>query len=178
MTMHQKMIVLLYIYAQKGKFWNFEIKNEFWPLSLFLSSFISLKESIQIWLWQHFFAMGPWLFLLEHLFCLSHRKICWIMSMDNVGLKICLLGTSSSMIILTFFLGVNQSGPRLSSTTNYKSYMALGWLRGPWCKDPLRDSHVYLSLIRLMSSTLCCISKSMMKCNHKKTISKINFPLI
>ena len=37
--------------------------------------------------------MGPFLFLLERLFCLSHRKTRWTMSLDNVGLKICLLGT-------------------------------------------------------------------------------------
>jgi len=46
--------------------------------------------------------MGPCLFLLEHLFCLSHRKTYWIMSVDNVGLKICLLGTSNSMVTLSF----------------------------------------------------------------------------
>ena len=46
--------------------------------------------------------MGPCLLLLEDLFCLSHRKTRWIMSMDNVGLKICLLGTSNFMITLTF----------------------------------------------------------------------------
>ena len=28
--------------------------------------------------------MGPCVFLLEHLFCLSHHKTCWTMSMDNV----------------------------------------------------------------------------------------------
>ena len=45
--------------------------------------------------------MGPCRFLLEHLFCLSHRETRWIMSVDNVGLKICLMGTSNSMITLT-----------------------------------------------------------------------------
>jgi hypothetical protein len=53
-----------------------------------------------------FSAMGPCLFPittprlpLE----VSHRKIRWAMSMDNVGLEICLLGTSNSMVTLTFF---------------------------------------------------------------------------
>ena len=46
--------------------------------------------------------MGPSLFLLEHLFCLSHRKTRWTMSLDNVGLKICPLETSNSMVTLTF----------------------------------------------------------------------------
>jgi len=43
---------------------------------------------------------------------------------DNVGLKICLLGTSNFMVTLTFFfLGVNhQSGPGTTSTTNHNFY--------------------------------------------------------
>ena len=48
----------------------------------------------------------PWalaFFLPKHLFCFFHRKTHWIMSMDNAGLPICLLGTSNSMVILTFF---------------------------------------------------------------------------
>ena len=36
-----------------------------------------------------------------------------------------------------FYLGVNQSGPRTSSTTDHKFYRALGQLHGPWCKQPL-----------------------------------------
>ena len=77
--------------------------------------------------------MGPCLFLPEHLFYLSHRKTYWTMSMDNVGLKICLLGTSYFMITL----GVNQSDPKTSVTTNHKFYKTLGQLHGPWCKKPL-----------------------------------------
>jgi hypothetical protein len=42
-------------------------------------------------------------FLLEHLCCISRRKTCWTMSMDNVGLTIYLLETSNSMVTLTFF---------------------------------------------------------------------------
>jgi hypothetical protein len=38
----------------------------------------------------------------EHLLPPS-PKMCWTMTTDNVGLKTCLLGISSSMIILTFF---------------------------------------------------------------------------
>jgi hypothetical protein len=55
--------------------------------------------------------MGPRLFLHEQLFCPSHRKIHWTTLVDNVGLETCLSGTSNSMITLTFFLSVNQSGP-------------------------------------------------------------------
>ena len=47
--------------------------------------------------------MGPYLFLPDPLFCLSHRKTRWAMSMDYLGLKICVLGTSTFMITLTFF---------------------------------------------------------------------------
>ena len=32
-----------------------------------------------------------------------------------------------------FFLGVNQSGPKMSSTTNHNFFRALGQLNGPWC---------------------------------------------
>ena len=81
--------------------------------------------------------MDPCLFLLKHLFCLSHCKIRWTMSVDNVGLKIQLLGTSNSMVTLTFFLGVKWSGPRTSSTINHIFYRTLGWLLDPWHKQPL-----------------------------------------
>ena len=47
--------------------------------------------------------MGPNLFLLEHIFCLSHHKTHWTMSMDNVGLKLRLLGISDFMVSLTLF---------------------------------------------------------------------------
>ena len=58
--------------------------------------------------------------------------------MDGLGLHICLLGTLNSMITLNFFfLSVNWSDPRTSSTTNHILYRALGRLHGPWCKQPL-----------------------------------------
>jgi hypothetical protein len=40
---------------------------------------------------------------LEHLFCLSHHKTRWTILVNNVGLKICLLGTLNSMVTVTFF---------------------------------------------------------------------------
>ena len=44
------------------------------------------------------------------------------------------------MVTLTFFfLGVNQSGPKTSSTTNHKFYKALRRLQGPWSKQPLNE---------------------------------------
>ena len=58
--------------------------------------------------------------------------------MNNIGLKIYLLGDlephDHSDI---FLLGVNQSGPKMNSTTNHKFYRALELLHGPWCKEPL-----------------------------------------
>ena len=45
------------------------------------------KQIIINVLQQHLFAMCPCLFITKHLFCLSHRKAHWTMSMDSVGLK-------------------------------------------------------------------------------------------
>jgi hypothetical protein len=58
--------------------------------------------------------------------------------MDYVGLQLCLLGTSNSMVIMTFFfLGVNQSGLRMSLIANRIFTGPLGQLHGPWCEQPL-----------------------------------------
>jgi hypothetical protein len=56
--------------------------------------------------------------------------------MDDVGLKNCILGTSSSMITLTYFFPWCQTEvvPERVHTTNHKVYKALGRLHGPWCK--------------------------------------------
>ena len=47
--------------------------------------------------------MGPYCFLSKHLFCLSHHKTHWTMSLDNVSPKIYMLGTSNSMVTLKDF---------------------------------------------------------------------------
>jgi hypothetical protein len=47
--------------------------------------------------------MGLCLLLLEHLFCLSYCKTCWIMSVDNVDLIICLSMSLNSIVTLTFY---------------------------------------------------------------------------
>ena len=72
--------------------------------------------------------MGPCFFLLDHLFCLSHRKTRWTMSVDFVGLKICLVGTSTSMVTLILFPWCKPKGPKTSSTftSNQRSYRAMG----------------------------------------------------
>jgi hypothetical protein len=47
---------------------------------------------------------------------------------------------SNSMVNLTFFfLAINRSGPKTSSTTNHIFYRTLGWLHGPWWKQPLTN---------------------------------------
>ena len=99
----------------------------------------------------HFSTMGLYFFLLDHLFCLSHCKTHWSMSTNCVGLKTCLLGTSIYMVTMTFFLGVSRSGLGTSSTTNYFSYKALGWLHGPWCKQPLSGPRLGVHLFEMSS---------------------------
>ena len=47
--------------------------------------------------------MGPCLFLPEHLICLFHWQTRWTMSVNNVGFKICLLGTSKLVVTLIVF---------------------------------------------------------------------------
>ena len=94
------------VYAQNGQFPKRK-KFQVWPFFLSSPVFIfsspkkiSLKK---IRLYYHCSVMGPCLFLLDYLFCLSHRKTGWTMSTGNVGLKICLLRTSNSMVTLIFF---------------------------------------------------------------------------
>jgi hypothetical protein len=133
-----KVNVFIYfkIYAQKGSF-----EKSLSLIILLSSPSLSLKYifHLDVLLQRDFFLMCPCLFLLEHFFCLFHYKTCWAMSLNNLGLEICLLGTSNSMVSLTFFfLGVNQSGSEKRSITNQNFYKTLGWLHGPWCKQPFR----------------------------------------
>ena len=55
------------------------------------------------WLKQYFSVMGPFHFLPKRLFCFSHRKTRWSVSVNNVRLKICSCGDLELMITLTFF---------------------------------------------------------------------------
>ena len=83
--------------------------------------------------------MGLSLLLSEHLFCLSHHKFRWTMSVNNVGLQIYILGSlklHDYSVIFSLF-GVNRSGPRMSSTTNHNFYRAMEQLHVPWCKHPI-----------------------------------------
>ena len=52
---------------------------------------------------MHFSAMGSWLFLVDHLSCLSHRKTRWTMPVHLLGLENYILGTSTFMVPLPFF---------------------------------------------------------------------------
>ena len=61
------------------------------------------NSGFQILKWS-FYAMVPWHLQRENLFCLSHRNTHWTMTMDNIGLNIGLLESSSSMVTLTSFL--------------------------------------------------------------------------
>jgi hypothetical protein len=39
-------------------------------------------------------------------------------------------------------LGVNQTAPGASSTSNHGFHMAVGQVHGPWCKPPLSPAHL------------------------------------
>ena len=81
------------------------LKNKLQSLTILLSSSF-LPPQKNHWSFYSNNICLPWAlasFLLEHHICLPHCKIRWSMSMDDVGLKICLLGTSNSMATLIFF---------------------------------------------------------------------------
>ena len=80
-----------YFFQYMLKNWQLFIQIQLWPFSCLHNLFP-----------KKFSAMNPCLFLLQHMFCLSHRKTHWTTSMDNVGLKIHHLVTLNSMVTLTF----------------------------------------------------------------------------
>jgi hypothetical protein len=90
--------------------------------------------------------MGQFLFLLGHLFCLSHRKTRWTMSVDYVGLKICLLGTLNSMVTLTFLprCKLKWSWDEFNSQSHI--LQGLGTTHGPWCKQLLIINNFTISV--------------------------------
>ena len=80
-------------------------KNNIW-FSLFLLLPFFPRKHGNIWPYiykQLFSIMVPWHLQWEDLFCLLHCKTHWTMIVDNVGLEIGLLWTSSSMVSLTLF---------------------------------------------------------------------------
>jgi hypothetical protein len=89
------------IYAQKGQFKR--IKSS---LTILLSSLLFIfsspkNMSLKIY-YTNIFCHGPLFFFYYNASFASHCKSYYTMLVDNVGLKICPLGTSNSMVTLTF----------------------------------------------------------------------------
>jgi hypothetical protein len=121
----------LLLCAQK---WQFRTNLKFDHSLVFI--FSSPKTSfLTNLLEQHLFAMGPCLFLPEHLICLYHHKTHRTMSVDNVGLTICLLETSNSIITRTFFPWFKVKWSQDEFNIQSQFYKVLGRLRSPWCKQ-------------------------------------------
>ena len=78
---------------KNNRFWPFSCLHLLSPQYYFIKNYynnISLSWALAF-------------YLLDDLSCLSHRKIRWTMLVDNVGIKVCLFGTSNSMVTLIFF---------------------------------------------------------------------------
>ena len=102
-TPKSECVDLFWCVSKKG---NFEKEKKFKFDHSFVFIFSSpitflLKKSIRTIILCH----GPLPFKkkLEHLFCFSHRKTRWTMSVGKVGLTIWLLETTNSMVTLTLF---------------------------------------------------------------------------
>ena len=120
-------LIIFSTYVQKSSFERKinknKIKSDHFLLFFYSRLLFPKKNSVKIYC-KNVLCHGPLPFLPKHLFCLSHRKNSLDCVVDNVGLKISLLGTSNSMVTLAFyfiFLGVNRSRPGMSST-NHKFY--------------------------------------------------------
>ena len=100
--MHQKMNVLIFLQYMPKK-GSFE-KGKKLTLTILVSSLIfifsSQKKPLKIK--KQFSAMDPYLPPQEHLFCLSHRKTRWTMSVENVSHRTCILETWNSIVTVTF----------------------------------------------------------------------------
>jgi hypothetical protein len=101
--------------------------------------------------------MDPCLFLLEHLFFLSHRKN----PLGNVGgwhkpsnMFFGTLKLHGHSDILS--LGVNWSDPKTSPTTNHKFIRTLGQLHGPRCNHPLPPLFEAFYVGQTRGNTLVC----------------------
>ena len=104
--MHQKSECVdlnknIYIYVQKGQFG----KNS--SLAILLSSLVFLFSSqrhfITFFIIKIFLCHRPLPFSTRAPLLPLLPQIHWTMLVDNVDLKICLLGTSTSMVTLAFF---------------------------------------------------------------------------
>ena len=81
--------------------------------------------------------MGLCHFLPKHFFRLSHRTNRWTMLVDNVGLTICLLRILSFMVTMTFLPWCIMKWSRDEFDSQTHILQGLGWLHGPWYKQPL-----------------------------------------
>ena len=121
-----------------------------------------------------FLCMGPCFCFTKAPFCLSHRKTHWTMTLDNLGLQTCLLGTSNFTLTMTFFSSVQTEVVSWSvSIANHSFYRALGRLHNPWCNQPL-TRFVFQALqllpIRFTQRNLCCVNTSTMKHQHNPNL--------
>ena len=110
------------------------VYNEREP-SLYLQSQKTIHEKFII---TTFLCHGPMIFLPYHLFCLSHPKTCWTVLVDNVGLQICLLGTLTSIITLTFF---PRCKPK-QSLDKFNNQSQILQVHGSQCEQPLRKDNI------------------------------------
>ena len=120
----KKMNVLICnICPKRAFFWENKLNFDYCLVFIFSSpKTISLK-----FITTTFLCHGPLVFfpLLEHLFCLSHRKTCWTMLVDDCRHQKLSLGDLELHGHWHFYLGVNQSGPGTSSTP-------ITWNTWPW----------------------------------------------
>ena len=121
---------------KKGNFGK-KIKSNFGHFfCLLLSSSSFLQKKIIITIFLEWALAIFW--LPKHVFCLSYCITYWTMSMDNVGLTICLLGTSKSMVTLTFWPWCKPKWSQDVFTNQLQILQGLGRLHGPWYKQPLK----------------------------------------
>ena len=92
------------------------------PLSSLVFIFSSPKKTHSIFIITSFLCHGPLSFstIALHLPLSLQNQLDHVA--DIVGLKICLLGTSNSMVTWHSFFDVNWSGLGMSSTTNHRFY--------------------------------------------------------
>ena len=172
MTKHQKVNELIFsevyanIYFKKAVLRRRNSSLTFSCL-LLSSSFLPPKK---FYLHQSLLYHSSTFFLLEHLFCLSHRKTRWIMSIANVGLKICLLGTSNSTITLTFFPWCKPKWSQDEFNSQSQILQGMGQLHGPWCKHPMmsvipKPNYIILFMLGFTISRWCtCPHQPMSPC--------------
>ena len=103
--------------------------------------------------------MVLWCLQHDNLLCLSQCKTCWTMTLDNVTLKMNLVGMSNSMVL----------GQVQRPITYFKR--SKGQLHGPWCKQPLHkafplpphDSNCMLNIFLPLSFIDCKFSWCMLQ---------------